>query len=230
MRDIPYLTMLIGGAVVAATLACRPAFATVVELTSRPGGADIVDWGQLGSSFISFGSPVTFTSAGGITGTADLNSNASARVGQQGGSWNGNFAPGDNLLRTHSSGQGSLTLSFGTGLSSVGAQIEADFLGRFTAQIQAFDGNTSLGTFTETGNANRKDDNSAIFLGVSSSLPDITSIVYSLPSCSLDCANFAINQLSLASPSLPEPGSLALLAGALIGFGAFRRRARRSPP
>jgi hypothetical protein len=48
-------------------------YATPIELTARPGGADIVDWGQLGTPNLLITTPQSFTSVGGITGTVNLN-------------------------------------------------------------------------------------------------------------------------------------------------------------
>jgi hypothetical protein len=208
-----------------------PAQASLTEVTSRAalGGTDFVDWGQLGASFtpVPSGSTVTSNLGRTLTITDDLGGPMQRR--DQGNGWNGNFAPGDHLLWMNSPGQGPLTLTI-SGLpllSAIGTQIQADFFGAFTAKIEAFDSShTSLGSFTEDGNSQPTNDNSAIFLGVRSSSADIASIVYSLTAATNDVRDFAINQLDFSSQAVPEPStlvSLGVMGLCAAGFGLRRR-------
>ncbi len=199
--------------------------ASIVLITNRAdAGSDLADWGQLGSSFTPIPNPFNATSTGGvgITGTFAC---CGGERRDQGNGWAGNFANGDHLVWTE--GNGPLTLSFSTPLSAVGAQIQADYFGAFTAQIQAYNGNTLLGTFSESGNSTSNGDNSAIFIGVKDSTAEITSIVFSLTSCSNACTDFAINQLSLTSSGgqqVPEPASMFLLGSGLLGVASSLRK------
>jgi hypothetical protein len=117
-----------------------------------------------------------------------------------------------------------LTLGFGP---SLGAGVflqadETDTLGIFTAQIQAFNGVTQIGNFAENSNSN----GDPIFIGVSSTSANITSIrlgVTSVPQNS-NTNDFAIDTLFLTGP-VPEPGSLILLGiGLAILSGWLRRK------
>jgi len=139
----------------------------------------------------------------------------------EGSLWTGNFAPGDRLLWANnftSTTNNPITLRFGaTGVFGGGAQIQAEFFGDFVARVTAFDaGGNMLATFTEAGHSNRTADNSAIFIGVLSRDPDIQSIVLSLDSADADTiGDFAINRFDI---TIPEPGTLALLAFGVLGL------------
>lgn len=175
MRNVLKVTLFVAG-----TLSLsNSASASLIELTTRPGTADIINWGQLGPpSPTIFPTPQNFTSTSGVEGTATLANDGNGAIYQQGGNFLGNFAPGDLVFYTMKSGP--LTLNFDTPLSTVGAQIDASTYGVFTAEIQAFHHGDLLGTFTESGTVTTDGDNSAIFLGVTDTKKGITSIVYSL--------------------------------------------------
>jgi hypothetical protein len=93
----------------------------------------------------------------------------------------------------------------------------------FTAEIDAYNGATLLGTFSEVGVSTETEDNSASFIGINDlSGSDITSIVIGVNGT----GDFAVNQLSLltSNNTVPEPLSvgMALLLGLGV-VGAARR-------
>ncbi len=114
-------------------------------------------------------------------------------------SWGGatGFVAGDFLIWTSdfgNSGNGPLTLAFGSKINGAGALIQADGPSQFTARIEAFNGATSLGAFTENSNTN----GDAIYLGIADqTAANISSIVLSVTACEGDCTDFALDSLKL---------------------------------
>ena len=197
---------------------------TLSLVTSRV-GSDSLNWGQLGVPGTVIPNPFTAVSVGGIvvTGTFAGTTGLTEQQGSGSSIWNGNFTPGDNLIwaSDRTSGQAPLTLAFSQSLNEVGTQIQADYFGAFTAEIDAYNGATLLGSFTENGNSNANHDGSAIDIGVMDlSGSNITSVTLSLTSST----NFAINQLDLNSATTPEPGTIMLLGSGLGLVGFARRR------
>jgi hypothetical protein len=211
---------------------------TISLVTSRSalGANDSLSWSVLGPPLPGtiVPDPFTGTSLGGlaITGSSafgfGIGEQCPASVSP---CWPANFAPGDSVLFTFFSSttsQGPTTLTFGAPIFGVGFQIGVNGLPGptlFTATIEAFDGSTLLGSFSENGVTNMNEDNSAIFIGVKSSIGDITSVAYNIPTFPM---GDVINQLSLAaSPTpTPEPATLLLLSSGLSGL-SFARRGRR---
>ncbi len=120
------------------------------------------------------------------------------------------FAAGDTVIWTSDTangGNGPLTLSFNHTVKGVGAMVQADGPGKFTAQIEAFNGSVSLGPIAATSD----DNGDAIFVGVlDSTAANISSVVFSVTSCVGDCGDFAIGTIALnTTGSGPTPTATA---------------------
>ena len=182
---------------------------SLVAVTSLGGlsSNDSAVWLQLGANGTSLSASFNANSSGGVavTGTlAGSGSLVSVVCPAASCSWASTdvagFSSGDSVIWTSDSangGNGPLTLAFNKSVMGAGALIQADGPGQFTAQIQAFNGNTALGTFTTTSDTN----GDAVFLGVlDQTATHITSVVFSLTACSGACSDFAIDTLYLNSP------------------------------
>jgi hypothetical protein len=102
-----------------------------------------------------------------------------------GGGFTANFGIGDWLLYpdphvVQQQQPPHVTVSFPKGVSLVGAQlVQYSEGGVFTGKIQVFDrSGRLLATFSESGNNFQTADNSAIFLGMASTTPNIARVVY----------------------------------------------------
>src|SRR6267154_949120 len=201
-------------AVFSTTVARADSLVLVTSQASQ-GANDSVLWSQLGADGTTLGSAAAATSTRGSSVTLSLagsNSLVSVTCPASPCSWTGaGFTAGDSLIWTSDTGNGGngpLTLNFSRGVSGVGALIQADRPGQFTAQIQALNGATSLGSFTVASNAN----GDAAYIGVlDQSGANITSIVFSLMICAGTCTDFAIDTVNLNT----APASLVSLVSSL---------------
>lgn len=151
-------------------------------------------------------------------------------------SWTGSspFAAGESLIWTFnnsaSTGTGPLTLGLGKAVLAGGLDIQADAPGVFTAQVQAFNGATLLGTESLASDA----AGDPIFIGAQDSVADITSLVFDLTACTgTGCSvnDFAVGTLSTINPAVvatPAP-LLGLPVFLAVFFGASLARRMRSP-
>ena len=219
------------GAVVAALSTANASQAlSLVTNRSDLGANDALDWSVLGSALSPVSSPFTISSSGGLTATGSIPSGSFERRDQGNnisnpGGWGGNFAPGDALLWTRNN-PGPLQLNFSQTVRGIGAQIQQDAFGPFTAVIEAFNsGGTSLGSFTLPGSSTQTSNNSAIFIGVLSDNADIAKLLLNVQDGKNLSQDFAINQVSLntiGGTAIPTPALLPGLVG--LGLGVLRKR------
>jgi hypothetical protein len=178
------------------------AHAQVTPVTTRPnvspdGSAnnDGVDYGQFNvpsgtGNNTQLPLPQPFESFGGINGQIGERGdqyilNRQCCQSNLGGGFTANFGIGDWLVypdphATQQQQPPHITISFQQGVSLVGAQlVQYSEGGAFTGKIQVFDRpGRLLGTFSENGNTFQTFDNTAIFLGVASTTPNIVRVVY----------------------------------------------------
>jgi hypothetical protein len=197
---------------------------------------DIIDWGDNAGGntapFYTLTSPLSYSSfSGNTTGFVTNTSGGDLAYLQQSyAGWNGNFDPGANLLwdeNNQNNPPDGVTVTFSAPVNSVGFQIQADFFGSFTGQLEVFGSSGLLGTLILDGSSNGNADDSALFMGLlDDSGANITSIDIQTYN-SFDINDFAIDDISItsdASTSVPEPGSIVLLASVVLGVAGLLRR------
>ena len=204
-------------------------WATVTGTTNPALFNDWVDWCQYGCAGNQLATPQNFVSSLGSTGEVGLVGTLQGFYNlQQGTSWNGNFANGMGLIYngvSYGNNPTAIAATLDQSEMGVGAYVQANFYGSFTATITLFDINfQSLGSFTTTGSS---DNNvgAALFIGAFGSAP-----VWAAQFDVIDQfgnEDFAIGSLGLTNNTgtTPEPSTLLLLAPSALGLaGVLRRR------
>jgi hypothetical protein len=179
------------------------AWADTLKLVTSPssqGANDSLNWSQQGADGKVLTASFSGKTALGSTvtvGLAGANSVISVVCAASPCSWTGTgFTTGHSLLWTSDAvngGNGPVTLAFAKGVTGLGAFIQADLPGPFTAKIQVFNGATSLGFFTLASSTG-----TAAYIGVLDQTgPNITSAVVSLTTCATTCTDFAIGTVAV---------------------------------
>jgi hypothetical protein len=221
-----------------------PSYVLVTSRTALA-GTDSVNWGTAGPAGTIVANPFTILSTSARSVSVSKTQVDSFQVLEEmpcctGTAWAGNFARGDMVLWTHDFGSKStnpITLNFGTtAVAAGGAQIQEDYFpGDFTAQVQALDASGNvLASFTERGKSTSAEDNSAMFIGISSTSANIFQIALSLTNAHAGTVgDFAINKFDFrtsplaatpaaAAPAVSQSASMldqASLAFSLLGTG-----------
>ena len=154
--------------------------ATWIDLTASTSFVnDYIDWAQLGPDSTVVPTPVTVTT--GVYGhSVTLSGTGSFERLDQGTGWGGNFAPGDALIYN---GDGAMNLNFTSTnpLFIFQTQIQGNDFGPFTATISAYDKDGNLlHSFSEVGDSNADGNNSAIVIGLETTLKEMTEVRLSI--------------------------------------------------
>ena len=187
-------------------------------------GTDYFDWAaNFGPTFTTVPNGSTASShSGSESAVVGFAQSVGQRRNESNGWW-GNFSPDEALLWTE--GDGPLTFLFNNPLSGLGASIQADYYGGFTALLQVYNsGGTLIDSISENGYSNGSNNGSAIFIGLNND-SGITKAVFSLSSATYGTVgDFAIDQLDVVPASAPEPTSILLISSALAGLAVFGRK------
>jgi hypothetical protein len=191
---------------VAVLIAAAPVLADSLSLITTSGSQsanDSLQWTNLGADATSLSASFQISSEKLLNVTCDLTASGSLTAvvcPASPCSWGGvssGMGAGEELIWTSdtgNSGNGPLTLTFNNKISGGGAFVQPDTPGQFTAQIQAFNGGTSLGTVSEQSNQN----GDPIYIGVKDTTgPNIDKLVFSLTACSGACTDFAVDAVAL---------------------------------
>ena len=192
---------------------------------------DVVDWAQLPEDGNPYPSPLGVTS--GLGRAVTVADGVGFNRLTEGSSWIGNFTIGDAVLWTSVDGSDALTsptllLSFAQPVYGLGAQIQPNYYGPFSATMELFSGSLSLGMFVISGSSTADEDGSAPYLGAIDSVPSITSARFTLTAPTQDCTDllfncgFALGRVDLRA--VGEPPTLAIVAAALLAVAALRRQ------
>jgi hypothetical protein len=199
---------------------------TSVSSRAALGGNDFKDWAGLGPDGTALGDSFSTSSQFGLglSVSGATESASGFERANQGGSWAGNFAPGDALLWTGLAFSPQIiTIDFASPIFGAGAQIQNDDLGAaFTAFLTAYDSlNNVVASYTFNGTSTDAGDNSAIFIGASNDLENISKIELGVDGS----GSFAINRLDIKRTlSVPDSGEYlsAIFAMAFIAMSAAR--------
>jgi hypothetical protein len=200
-----------------------------------PAPNDSTSWAGLGSDGTALGATFAATSTAGNAISGSF-AGGSGLVAVQcpaspSCSWTGGFPAGDTAVwafdAVNGVGTGPLTLGLGTAVLAGGVEIQADAPGMFDAQVQAFAGASPIGAAIGVASDAAGDP---VFIGAQDTVAEITSLVFSLTSCTGTCDvnDFAVDSLITKNPTvvppIPEPASLFLLGSALLAVGFLKLR------
>lgn len=197
-------------------VAAAPSTAAVVLLDTPFVSNDGISWSRFGPEFSTVSGSITTDRGYGVT-----LGGVTALTVLSGSTYNSGFLPSDTVAAafdaTFTPLSGPIRLDFEFGQRQVGARIQANPFGNFTARIRAFGlGGLLLDSFTVAGANSGNGDGSAPFIGVGSALTEIYAVEFDIDG---DSTAMAIGDVSL----VPEPSTLVLT---VMGAVALLRRRR----
>jgi hypothetical protein len=215
----------------AAMLTPRQAEAALVQVGSRAAlGSNLaIDWSAFGPAGTNLS---CFCEASvGPLGVHINSSSGLLNRYDEGTDYTGNFALGDALL-SHPYVGDEMTIGFSAPVEAVGTQIQpGDYIGAFTGYIEVLTNDGMDAFFSVAGDSTAAEDNSAPFIGVTSTVADITGMHFFVDTGNPEFPKggaLAINELDVTLPTaVPEPSSLLLMASALLAALPLALRRKR---
>jgi hypothetical protein len=205
--------------------AASPVHAGLVQVFSVAGvnGNDSIQWSALGGDLTPLSPPVALSTAQGHPGTL---SGSTAFTVFSGSTYNADFLASDFVvsafdLNTFTALATGIRIDLPLLVLALGAQVQVNAFGPFTATLQAFDFNSVLlGSVSVSSSVGGNGDGSAVFLGAAATSNPIASITFtgSVPGIALD---------TVSLQDVPEPASFYLAVPALAAFVLRRKRSRR---
>jgi hypothetical protein len=146
---------------------------------------------------------------------------------QQDTSWGGNFPNLMGLVYNGVSTIGTTPTSIGIYLdqpvNGIGAWIQADFFGGFTASITLLDSNLDPFFVYTAAGVSAYNPGTGLFIGAYDGSYDIWGAIFNTTANGFHDQNFAIGTVKLNAT--PEPSTLLLVGPSLLGLaGVLRRR------
>jgi hypothetical protein len=186
---------------------------------------DPVNWCQFGCAAGVYSTPQAWTSVGGNTGLVGNTNAMDWQNLQQDTFWVGDFPSLMGLVyngvQTISTSPTTIGIYLDQPVNGIGAWIQPDYYGQFTASITLLDGNLlPLFTYSVVGNSTSV-AGTGLFIGAYDSSYDIWGAIFDATGSDLAIGTMKLN-------AVPEPGTLLLLAPSALGLaGVIRRRLSR---
>lgn len=195
---------------------------------------DPVDWCvQYGcaNNNAAIASPDGWTSVAGNTGVVGVEGLQSFYNLQQGVTWYGDFPTGMGLIYNGGSFGNTppddIAAEFNEPLYGVGAYIQSNYYGAFTATIDLFDINDDLlGSYITTGVASGT-PGADLFIGAYDASADVYAVTFDAVGIGPNEPDFSIGTMYLATAApatTPEPSTMLLLGPSMLGLLGFARR------
>ena len=188
---------------------------------------DTVNWCQFGCNQGLYTTPQGWISLGGNTGLVGNTSGQDWLNLQVGNGWAGGFTAGMGMVYNGVGTIGNSPTSIGIYLdqpvNGIGAWVEADYLGPFTATLTLLDSNlTPFFTYSVPGVSDFT-LGTAPFIGAYDGSYDIWGAIFDTTANGYHDHDFALGTAKLNA--VPEPSTLLLVGPSLLGLaGVLRRR------